>query len=283
MKNEKSGSVLLVVAATLLWSFGAPIAKFTESSAFTLVFFRSLSGFAFLAFITRVKLQGTILKVNFLYIAGGILYSSITICFYTSLKFTTAANATIIANTSPLFLSLLGFVFLNEKPVLRDWIVLITVFAGMLLCFYGGISLNGSKGDLLALAAAAAFSLLAVIIKKINPKDHLQPLIWGNLIALLLTFPVVLRPNQVIPADIPLFFMMGIFIMAVPFFLYARGQHKLGAMEASLYKLIEPVAAPIWVGFLIGEIPSGHSISGGILVVSALFLNTWTRYRRQNQ
>ncbi len=282
IQNEKARSVLTVVTATLLWSFGAPIAKFVESPALTLIFFRSLSGLAFLILIIKLKHGGKVFKVNPLYIIGGILYAFTTISFYTALKFTTAANVTILANTSPIFLSLLGFIFLHETPAMRDWLVLIIIMAGILLCFYGGISLNGSTGDLLALGAAAAFSLLAVIIKKIDSKNLLQPLIWGNLIAVLLATPGVSSSGSVIIEDIPLFFIMGIFSMALPFFLYSKGQQRLGAMEASLYKLIEPVVAPVWVGLITGEIPAVYSVLGGVLVITALFFNTCIQYRKKH-
>ena len=67
--------------------------------------------------------------------------------------------------------------------------------------------------------------------------------------------------------------------MALPFFLYAKGQQNLGAMEASLFKLLEPVAATIWVALLVGEIPGIYSIAGGLLVIASLFIKTFLEYR----
>ena len=279
MQKEKVKSVLIVVSSTLLWSMGAPIAKYVESPALSLIFFRSLSGLIFLAVFMIINQKSRVFIVKPLYIFGGIFYALLTICFYLSLKFTTAANSTILANTSPFFLAILGIIFLHEKPAKRDWIVLIFIMSGMILCFYGGISLNGSVGDFLAVCAAVSFSILAVIIKKIDIRNSMQPIIWGNLLAILLTLPGFFITGSIISEDIPLFILLGIFSMAIPFILYAKAQKNLGAMEASFFKLIEPVAAPVWVGLLIGEIPSIYTMIGGTLVIISLFFNTYIKYR----
>ena len=283
MTNQTSGNklkpILLVVFATLLFSIGSPVSKITSSSPMVLTFFRCLSGLICFAVARRVKGGGKLFKLQPLLIIGGALYAVTSLSFYTALKFTTAANATVLGNTSPFFLAILGFVFLHEKPLKRDWFILFFIMAGIVLCFYSGISLKGSKGDLLALFAGFMFSILAVIIKKSGSEDAMQPLIWGNLIAVIITSPALFKPEAIIIKDLPFFVILGIFQMALPFFLYAKGQQNLGAMEASLFKLLEPVAATIWVALLVSEIPSFYSIIGGLLVILALFLKTFLEHK----
>lgn len=276
--ENKFKPILLVISATLLWSIGSPISKITYSSPMVLIFFRCLSGLAVLA-AAKTFTGGKLFKLKPQLIIGGALYAVTSLSFYTALKFTTAANATVLGNTSPFFLAILGFIFLNEKPAKRDWFILALVITGIVFCFYGGISLKGTKGDLLALLVAVLFSFLAIIIKKSGDEDAMQPLIWGNLIAVLITAPSLLKPDAIIIRDIPFFVILGVFQMALPFFLYARGQMKLGAMEASLFKLLEPIAATIWVVLIVGEIPTLYSIIGGALVIAALFFKTFLEYR----
>lgn len=283
MENNKLKPISMVIAATLLFSIGSPISKITNSSPMVLTFFRCLSGLICFAAARKFSGGGKLFKVKPRLIIGGALYAVTSLSFYTALKFTTAANATVLGNTSPFFLAILGFIFLHEKPLKRDWLILILIMAGIVLCFYSGISLQGSRGDLLALFAGFLFSMLAVIIKKSGAEDAMQPLIWGNLIAVLITAPGLFTSDAIIISDIPFFIILGIFQMALPFFLYARGQQNLGAMEASLFKLLEPVAATIWVALLVGEIPSPLSIIGGLLVIAALFAKTFFEYRNSIQ
>ena len=283
MTNQTAGNklqpILLVVAATLLFSIGSPISKITSSSPMVLTFFRCLSGLTCFAVIRRITGGGKLFKFKPKLIIGGVLYAITSLSFYTALKFTTAANATVLGNTSPFFLAILGFLFLHEKPLKRDWFILFFIMSGIVLCFFSGISLQGSKGDILALFAGFLFSMLAVIIKKSGSIDAMQPLIWGNLIAVLITSPALFKMDAIILADLPFFIVLGIFQMALPFFLYAKGQQNLGAMEASLFKLLEPVAATIWVALLVGEIPGIYSIAGGLLVIASLFIKTFLEYR----
>jgi drug/metabolite transporter (DMT)-like permease len=94
-----------------------------------------------------------------------------------------------------------------------------------------------------------------------------------------MTAPSLFKPGAVIIKDIPFFIILGVFQMALPFFLFTKGQIKLGAMEASLFKLLEPVVATIWVALLVREIPSIYSVIGGLVVITALFFKTFIEYR----
>lgn len=276
--SKKLNSIVLVIAATMLWSIGAPIGKYVQSPALTLIFFRCLSGFFALWVLSLISRKHQFIKFDLLSIGGGVFYAMTSACFYLSLKYTTAANTTVIANTSPFFIALFGFIFLKEKPHRSDWLILLIIFLGIIFCFIGGISLNGTIGDFLAILAAVTFSFLAVIIKKLGPEKALQPIVWGNIIAVVFTAPHLIITKSVVVSDIPLFVILGIFQMVLPFFLYARGQVHLGTMEASLYKLLEPIAAPVWVALLIGEVPSVYTFAGGALVITALFVKTLREY-----
>ncbi len=283
MTNKLAASrlkpILLVLTATLLFSIGAPIGKITSSSPFVLTFFRCLTGLIVFAIVHIIKGRGPLFIVKSEFIIGGALYASTSICFYIALNYTTAANVTVLGNTSPFFLAILGFLFLHEKPLNRDWIILLLIMSGIFLCFKSGLSFKGARGDLLSLLAGFLFSILVVILKKCDSENTMQPLIWGSLIASIATLPALFSPGAIILKNIPFFIILGIFQMAIPFFLYAKGQQSMGAMEASLFKLLEPVAATIWTALLVGEIPTLYSIIGGVLVIAALFCKTFLEYR----
>ncbi len=248
----------------------------------TLIFFRGLSGAIALAVASFFFKVNSIRRPKRLSIISGAFYAATSLCFYASLGYTTAANATVLANTSPLFIAFLGIIFLKEKPTQKDLFILFIIMIGIVLCFKGGMSIKGSKGDVFALLAALSFSILAILMKKGSLSDTMQAIFWGNLIAVLFTLPYQLKGTAFFPEDIGLFIVLGVLQMALPFFLYIKGQEKLGAMEASLFKLLEPVLASLWVALLIGEIPSLFSIIGGILVIASLFYKALSEYHESH-
>ncbi|MDC7125024.1 MAG: EamA family transporter [Spirochaetales bacterium] len=280
IKSEsKLKPILTVIAATMLFSIGAPISKITSGSPTTLIFFRCLTGLISFAVVKLIKKDGPLFIIKPSLILGGVVYAASSICFYTSLNYTTSANATVLSNTSPFFIAILGYIFLNEKPHKRDWIILLLIICGIVLCFYNGLSAKGSVGDLFALGAGLIFAMLAVIIKRSRPGEELQPLIWGNLFAIIITSPFLFTAGSITIHDLIFFVILGVFQMALPFFLYTKGQKDLGTMEASLFKLLEPILATIWTALLIKEMPGIYSILGGALVISALFIKTFLEYK----
>jgi drug/metabolite transporter (DMT)-like permease len=65
---------------------------------------------------------------------------------------------------------------------------------------------------------------------------------------------------------------LSLFQFTLPYLLFARGLQWVGAHEASLLSLIEPVLNPIWVLLIWGSAIAGHTLVGGGLILAALLL-----------
>ena len=81
-----------------------------------------------------------------------------------SLEFTTIASATVIVNTHPLFVVLLGFLLLRERVTKRALLLLFVIVAGSVLLSIGDVSLGrvALKGDLYSLIGAASVACYLV-------------------------------------------------------------------------------------------------------------------------
>ena len=82
-----------------------------------------------------------------------IAYAATTLTFFSAVRFTTAANATILQHTSPIYIAFLGAVFLGERTSLKDWTALAAVLFGVVLCLRSSLGFHGHTGNILALAS----------------------------------------------------------------------------------------------------------------------------------
>jgi drug/metabolite transporter (DMT)-like permease len=62
----------------------------------------------------------------------------------------------------------------------------------------------------------------------------------------------------------------GVLQMAIPYALFARGLREIGAPEAGLIGLVEPILNPIWVVLFVNERPAGPTVIGGLFLLAGL-------------
>jgi drug/metabolite transporter (DMT)-like permease len=81
----------------------------------------------------------------------------------------------------------------------------------------------------------------------------------------------------------PLFvlFGFGVIQMAIPYALFARGLREIGAPEAGLIGLLEPVLNPVWVALFTTEheIPARATVIGGLFLLSGVACRYWPTRR----
>jgi drug/metabolite transporter (DMT)-like permease len=65
------------------------------------------------------------------------------------------------------------------------------------------------------------------------------------------------------PTQTLMLIAFGVLQMAIPYVFFARGLREIGAPEAGLITLLEPVLNPIWVLLLTGEKPATATLVGG--------------------
>jgi drug/metabolite transporter (DMT)-like permease len=74
--------------------------------------------------------------------------------FITSTKLTTAANSIFLQYTAPIYVMLLAYWFLGEKPSRTDWLAMVVIFIGLTLFFGDKLSPEGSTATCLPSSAA---------------------------------------------------------------------------------------------------------------------------------
>lgn len=263
MNQQRLGPLAILLSATL-WSFGGILGKLIPFSGLSIACIRGVIAAIVIALYRksfRIKLTPAVFW-------AGLCLSFTTLLYMSSNKLTTAANAIVLQYTSPIFIILLSWIFLKQKPKKLDLFALVGVFAGITLFFSSSLSGGHLLGDSLAILSGLFFAgvFFANTLPGANPLDAVY---FGNALSLVL-FPFVFMDKAILaPSLIPWFLIavMGIFQLGIGYLVFAYGIKHVSATTASILATLEPILNPIWVFLILGEKPSVTALLGGLLVL----------------
>ena len=96
-------------------------------------------------------------------------------------------------------------------------------------------------------------------------------MVAGNLLACLVTLPMAL-PVGWTPKDALLIAYLGLFQIGLAYAFVGIGLRRVGALEAALLLLVEPVLNPLFAWAVHGERPGGLTLAGGVVILGATAL-----------
>lgn len=229
----------------------------------------------------KAMLQLTRKEISVIVVAGVLLGFHFFI-FFEAIRLTTVASATVFISLTPIFLGLLGFVFLKER--LSVYVVIGIVFAviGGLMIAYGDSgadvqAVNAPLGNLLALVGCVMVSLYLLIGRVARQ----------NISFLAYIFPMygVATFSMIIVALVtgtPLFGFGGriyflCILMAIFPQLIGHGSFNFSikffpAAILGLLSLTEPIGSTIMAYFIFDELPGTWSLIGmGVTLCAVSF------------
>ncbi|MBK8420656.1 DMT family transporter [Candidatus Villigracilis saccharophilus] len=187
--SERRKAILYLALAAILWSTSGLFVKILDWQPISILAGRSLfASIVFLIYLRRIPTRFNRWQL----LAAG-MFILTQFLFVTSTKMTTAANSIFLQYTAPIYIVLLAFWLLREKPARTDWISMLIIFIGLTLFFADKLSMDGLYGNLLAILSGVTSAVMMVAFraqKNGNPAE-------SNLIAFLITatlgFPFVLK------------------------------------------------------------------------------------------
>lgn len=274
---------ILITAA--LFSTGGVAIKSVHMAGLQVSCLRSgIAAVTLLLFLPRAR-RGWNAPVFFLALA----YAATLASFVMANKLTTSANAIFLQNTTPIYILVLGALFLKEYPRRSDFLFLPPVGAGLLMCFFAEqhaapTAPNPRLGNLFALTSGL---LYAIVITGFRWQARsgvesaaAKTATLGNILACLLALPYALPLSPGRPLDWVILAYLGIFQIGFAYFLMTRAIGRVTAFEASLLLLLEPTLNPIWTWLVYRERPGDLAIAGGILILISTTIWTWWNARR---
>lgn len=275
MENQKKAVILLIVTA-ILWSIGGLFIKLINWHPLAIAGMRSLIAGTILMLIYR-KFRW---RWSPAVIGGGMTYALMVIMFVTANKLTTAANVILIQYSAPIYIALFSRWFLNEEITWLDWLTTGIVIGGLMLFFIDDLTLADFWGNILALLSGVGMAWFFLFTRKLKNESTIEPIILGNLLTTLIGLPFMLQSSPDVTGWSALF-ILGIFQLGLPYYLFSIAIKHVTAMEAILIPIIEPILNPIWVLLLVGEIPGKWAIIGGVIVITAVTSRSIFTTRKQ--
>lgn len=204
-------------------------------------------------------------------LGGAIAFAFTNLTFMIATQSTTAANAVFLQFSAPIWVVLLGFLILKERPKPVDWVAMLLIFLGMSLFFGESLSPTGMIGNLVAILSGVGLGFMVVLLRGQKDGSPVETVILGSLIAFVIGLPFLFSQTWD-GTNILLFMGLGIVQLGIPFILYSYAIKHLTAIETMLIMTLEPILNPVWVGLIVGEIPSLLPLIGGGIVIAAVTL-----------
>jgi drug/metabolite transporter (DMT)-like permease len=220
---------------------------------------------------TRKKLSPR----SYAIIAIGGFFFALDLAFYnTSILQTSAANATLLGNNTPIFVGVLTWLVFRRRPSGAFWIGLALAIAGSLLILAADISRYAKfgLGDAMALSASACFAVYLLATEQVRAHtgtlEFLRLAILSSTI-FMFVFTLILHVPLGIPDHRSLLALLGLgLISQLGGYLaltYALGHLPATVTSVSLLSQ-GPLTAALAALFL-GEPLTRYQIAGGALVL----------------
>jgi drug/metabolite transporter (DMT)-like permease len=268
-------AIVLLLLTALLWSTSGLFVKLLHWQPLSIFGARGIvASVVFLIWLRRVRLRIT----PFL-IAGAAGYMGAQFLFILSTRLTTAANAIFLQYTAPIYVMILGVLFLGERPRRIDWITMLVIFAGMLLFFGQDLTLEGLYGNLAAILGGVALAVMIVGTRAQKDSHPAQIFLIGSCLGGLIGLPSVLQETWSL-ADAAIIAYLGVFQTGLAAAIYSIAIREVPALESNLILMLEPVLNPLWVFLVIGESPASLALVGGAVVLGAIAVRAVVGARR---
>ncbi|MCK6583742.1 MAG: DMT family transporter [Anaerolineales bacterium] len=266
--SERRKAIFYLVITAVLWSTSGLFVKILDWQPLAILAGRSL--FAAVVFLIYLKRLPT--RFGLWQLLAALMFILTQFLFITSTKMTTAANSIFLQYTGPIYVVLLAYWLLGEKPSRTDYISMFVIFLGLTLFFADRLSPEGFYGNLLAILSGMTGAVMMVSFraqKDGNPAE-------SNLIAFLVTatcgFPFILKETWTANSWLILAFL-GIFQIGFAFIFFTKGIKHIPALEANLIGTLEPVLNPIWVFLFYGESMGRFALVGGLVVLGGVVMS----------
>ncbi len=251
--GQRNQGLLLITAATLLWSTSGFFAKAPlldywspEQRGVQLAFWRVLFACCLLLPLVR-KPQWT-----WRLIPAAIFFALMNYCYLTAMTTTTAANAIWLQYTAPAWVLVVGVWLLKEpfKPI--DIVTVLFTLLGVAVIVTGELrhtesSQLGREGVFWGLAAGMMYAGVILSIRALRNMNSAWIVAVCHVAATLFLLPWIVVEGDWPPRPVLGWVAaFGFLQLGLPYLLFAKGTRTISGHEASFIGLLEPILVPLW-------------------------------------
>ncbi|QGY39896.1 EamA family transporter [Pseudodesulfovibrio cashew] len=266
--SDKNRAILLMAFTALIWSSGGLAIKLAELNPMAITGLRSGLAALTLLVLFRKRLSFRFSPVR---LGAALGYAGLLITNVVATKLTTSANAILLAYTAPVYVALLAPWLLREKTRHGDWLFIAVTIGGMALFFLDKLTPTGLWGNLIAIGTGLSYAVFTLCMRAQKDASPVESVILGHALTFLCGLPFLLHATPD-PAGWLGIAYLGIIQQGVSLAFYVWAIKRLGALEAILIMMLEPIFNPVWVALGYGELPGIWAIAGGTIVIGAVTL-----------
>lgn len=300
---KKSGGSFLIgnlciLLATIFWGINVSATKYLIPDWMTakgIIVVRLVGGCVLMWLVSLFVKCKSIDKHDWLrlILGGAVGLFAFIFLFVTSLKYGNPIDISIIMTLPPVFVILIGVIFLHQRPSWIEYLGVAVSFAGAAIVILdGGHGKAGSDnllGDLLAIASTLCYAFYLVILEK--PSQTYKPITMLRWVFLFAAIPAlflipgmekepILHTYEAEPWILIVFIWVCVTFLA--YFLVQPAEKRIGSELVSLYQYLLPGFAAISALFLL---PGSHLrwtqyLAMAIIIVGMILTNVGKRRRK---
>ncbi|NHN87167.1 DMT family transporter [Acetobacter conturbans] len=267
--------VLLIAAATVMWSTAGLFVRALDMDTWSLVAWRSL--FAAVSLTgTAVLLRGrTLLRFSRSIGPGGLASIPAMVAamfsYIAALNMTSVANVMVIYATVPFVAMILAFLLLREKPTRRAVTAAGVAFAGVTVMAVSERGASDLAGNSLAFLMTLGFGASIVISRRWPEQDTIFVTAIASTICAVACFAVVWSQPAALSAphlgQMGLLLLFSLSTQSLSYIFFLVGSRHVPSSDAGLMALGDVGLAPLWVWLAFSEKPGTPALVGGLIVM----------------
>jgi drug/metabolite transporter (DMT)-like permease len=278
---------LLLTIVALLWAGNSVVGRAARDVVppFTLALVRWSGALLLVAPFARRPLQADLpaLKTfwRMVLLLGLLGVAAFNALLYSGLHYTTATNALLIQAAIPPLIAVFAFALFRETTNLRQAGAILLSLVGVIVVVCQGdatilLHLKIGLGDGLILAAAAAWALYTILLRKRPAVHPLSFLACTFAVAVLAMLPLAAAEwaggQGVVwgPTAFGAMAYVAVLPSVVAYLLYTRGVDLIGSARAGQFISLMPLFGAALSVMLLGEPLRGFHLVGGAFIVAGI-------------
>jgi drug/metabolite transporter (DMT)-like permease len=218
---------------------------------------------------------------GWLLVVAGIAFAGDLFFWHFSVKFTSVANSTLLANLAAIFVTLAAWLLFGQKPSRLFLVGLVTALTGVVMLVSTSVTFSSTAllGDAFGVVTAMFYAWYLLTVKDLRDRGAgtLRLMAVTTAITALLLLPIALATGEQM---LPVTGAGWLKLIGIALISHACGQGliayalaHLPASFSSVSLLLQPVMAGVFAWVLLGEPLAALQIAGGCVVLAGIYLS----------
>jgi drug/metabolite transporter (DMT)-like permease len=283
-QDEKRRAYGLIILGVLCIGTGPIFVKFITGPGSLISFYRLLFAALFLTLpvLIRNHKSRKVISKNAVIgaILGGIAFSINVALWVTALSMTTASKVTLLDNTAPIWVGLIGWLLMGKRENWLYWVGLLITFIGagmMINIIHFQLNSQQGLGDLLGVLCGFTYAFYLLLTSRIRNQMDGVTYSWilacsGTVTLLIFNWVTGYLFQPMTQTSLLLILAMALSSQVLGWILINQALGMLPVAYASVILLGQPIVATLLGILILKEIPSTAQAFGGLLCLVGILL-----------